>query len=102
MICTSFERIHRSNLVGMGVLPLCFKEGESADSLGLAGDEFFTVVGLDDTIEPLQDMEIVATGSDGRELRFTTTVRLDTPVEGEYYRNGGILQTVIRNMVRSG
>jgi aconitate hydratase len=101
VIAKSFERIHRSNLVGMGVLPLCFKDGEGADELGLDGSETFDIPGLDDGIQALQDLEIVARKSDGSEIRFQTTVRLDTPVEVEYYRNGGILQTVVRNLATS-
>ncbi len=101
VIAKSYERIHRSNLVGMGVLPLCFKKGEGADELGLDGTETFDIPGLDDSIEALQDLEIVAHKSDGSEVRFQATVRLDTPVEVEYYRNGGILQTVVRNLATS-
>src|SRR5690625_3089833 len=100
VIATSYERIHRSNLVGMGVLPLTFKEGQSADSLGLDGTETFSILGLSDDIKPLQDLEVVATKSDGTEVRFQTVVRLDTAVDVEYYRNGGILQTVIRNLAK--
>ena len=101
VITTSFERIHRSNLVGMGVLPLCFKEGEAASSLGLDGTEHFSIPDLSDSVEPLQDIAVVARAEDGTETRFTATVRLDTPVEVEYYRNGGILQTVVRKMARA-
>ena len=97
VIATSFERIHRSNLVGMGVLPLTFKEGESADSLGLDGTESFDIPVSDD-VQPLQDLEISATKSDGSITKFTAEVRLDTPVEVDYYRNGGILHTVLRNL----
>jgi aconitate hydratase len=97
VIATSFERIHRSNLVGMGVLPLTFKEGESADMLGLDGTESFEIPVTDD-VQPLQDIEVTATKSDGSEIKFTASVRLDTPVEVEYYRNGGILHTVLRNL----
>ena len=97
VIATSFERIHRSNLVGMGVLPLTFKDGESADSLGLDGTESFDIPILDD-VKPLQEMEITATKQDGSTVVFSASVRLDTPVEVEYYRNGGILHTVLRNL----
>jgi len=97
VIATSFERIHRSNLVGMGVLPLTFKEGESADSLGLDGTESFDIP-VSDGVQPLQDLEISATKSDGSVTKFTAEVRLDTPVEVDYYRNGGILHTVLRNL----
>ena len=101
VITKSFERIHRSNLVGMGVLPLCFKDGEGADELGLDGSEHFDISGLSGDITPLQDLEVVARKADGSEVRFTTTVRLDTPVEVEYYNNGGILQTVVRKLSQS-
>lgn len=101
VITKSFERIHRSNLVGMGVLPLCFKDGEGAESLGLDGTETFSIPSLNDNVTPLQDIEVVATRTDGSELRFTAVLRLDTPVEINYYRNGGILHTVLRNMARS-
>ena len=81
----------------MGVLPLTFKEGESADMLGLDGTESFEIPVTDD-VQPLQDIEVTATKSDGSEIKFTASVRLDTPVEVEYYRNGGILHTVLRNL----
>lgn len=101
VIATSYERIHRSNLVGMGVLPLTFKDGESADSLGLDGTETFSIPSLSDDIKPLQELEVIAKAADGTEKRFQTVVRLDTAVDVEYYRNGGILQTVIRNLAKS-
>jgi aconitate hydratase len=101
VITKSFERIHRSNLVGMGVLPLCFKDGEDAQSLGLDGTETFDIPDLNDDIQPLQDLEVIATRSDGGQKSFTTTVRLDTPVEVEYYRNGGILHTVVRALAQA-
>ena len=101
VIAKSFERIHRSNLVGMGVLPLCFKDGEGADELGLDGTETFEIASLDDQVQPLQDIEVVATSSDGTVTTFTATVRLDTPVEVDYYRNGGILHTVVRSMAKA-
>jgi len=97
VIATSFERIHRSNLVGMGVLPLTFKEGETADMLGLDGTESFEIP-VTDHVQPLQDIEVTAKKSDGSEIKFTASIRLDTPVEVEYYRNGGILHTVLRNL----
>jgi aconitate hydratase len=100
VISKSFERIHRSNLVGMGVLPLCFRDGDGAEELGLDGTETFDIAVQDD-VKPLQDLEVSATRADGTEIRFTTTVRLDTPVEVDYYRNGGILQTVVRNLAQS-
>ncbi len=97
VIAESFERIHRSNLVGMGVLPLTFRKGESADSLGLDGTEAFDVA-IDDTVKARQDITVTATKADGTKTRFTTLCRIDTPVEVDYYRNGGILHTVLRKM----
>lgn len=97
VIATSFERIHRSNLVGMGVLPMTFSEGESHESLGLDGTESFTIP-VGDDVQPLQMIEVTATRSDGTSLTFNAQIRLDTPVEVEYYRNGGILHTVLRQL----
>ena len=97
VIATSFERIHRSNLVGMGVLPLTFKEGESADTLGLDGTESFDIPVMDD-VKALQELTVTANKSDGSTVVFTADVRLDTPVEVDYYRNGGILHTVLRKL----
>jgi len=99
VITKSFERIHRSNLVGMGVLPLCFKDGEGADELGLDGSESFDIP-VSDAVEPLQTLKVTATKADGSTVEFDTVVRLDTPVEVDYYKNGGILQTVLRNMAK--
>ena len=98
VIATSFERIHRSNLVGMGVLPLTFKSGQDANSLGLDGTESFDIPVTDD-VQALQELVVTATRSDGTTIDFTVDVRIDTPVEVEYYRNGGILHTVLRNLV---
>ncbi len=100
VIAESYERIHRSNLVGMGVLPLQFQPGDSWKSLGLTGREIYDIEGLGDDLQPLQTLTVRAHGDDGTEKTFQVTVRLDTPVEVEYYRNGGILHTVLRNMVR--
>lgn len=100
VIATSFERIHRSNLVGMGVLPLIFKDGESHESLGLNGHESFSIP-LSDEIKPLEWLTVVAVSPDGTTTTFEAQVRLDTPVEVEYYRNGGILHTVLREMARA-
>jgi len=97
VIAVSYERIHRSNLVGMGVLPLEFVSGQSADSLGLDGTETFDVA-IDDRIEPRQKVEVVATRTDGTKVPFETLCRIDTPVEVDYFRNGGILHTVLRRM----
>ncbi|MCE9589822.1 MAG: aconitate hydratase AcnA [Planctomycetes bacterium] len=99
VIAESFERIHRSNLVGMGVLPLCFKTGESAASLGLKGDETFDVA-VDDKVRPRQAIKVTATRPDGSKVSFDTLCRIDTPVEVDYYRNGGILHTVLRKMAK--
>jgi aconitate hydratase len=99
VIAASFERIHRSNLVGMGVLPLQFKPGETWESLGLTGEETFDFPGLNDNIKPGQSLEVVAKSADGTTKKFTTQVRIDTPVELDYYRNGGILQTVLRKLL---
>jgi aconitate hydratase len=101
VITKSFERIHRSNLVGMGVLPLCFKDGEGADELGFDGSESFDIP-ITDAVTPLQTLDVTATKADGSKVVFTTTVRLDTPVEIDYYRNGGILHTVLRNLAKKG
>ncbi len=102
VIAQSYERIHRSNLIGMGVLPLQFPEGESADSLGLDGTETFSVTG----VEAMNDgdvprtVSVVATAEDGSETSFDAVVRIDTPGEADYFRNGGILQYVLRSLVR--
>ena len=100
VVAESYERIHRSNLVGMGVLPLCYKDGDTAESLGLDGTEKFSFA-IDDSIEPRQDVTVTATKGDGSSVEFPTICRIDTPVEVEYYRNGGILHTVLREMARS-
>ena len=100
VLAESFERIHRSNLVGMGVLPLQFREGESAQALGLTGREKYTIH-LSDDIQPRQEVTVEAESDDGNKRTFSAVVRLDTPVEITYYRNGGILQTVLRQMLKS-
>ncbi|MEZ6132310.1 MAG: aconitate hydratase AcnA [Planctomycetaceae bacterium] len=100
VIATSFERIHRSNLVGMGVLPLQFRQGESRESLDLDGTEVFDIR-LDDSLEPRQAVEVTARKANGDEVHFVTTCRIDTPVEVDYYRNGGILHTVLRQLAKS-
>ncbi len=97
VIVESYERIHRSNLIGMGILPLQFAAGEDRNSLGLTGEEVYDIEGLDDDLQPGQVLEIVAKGDDG-EKRFKAICRIDTPVEINYYRNGGILHTVLRRM----
>jgi aconitate hydratase len=101
VIAQSFERIHRSNLVGMGVLPLEFMPGENPETLGLDGSEFFSTVGLNDDLKPGAIISVRAVKSNGSEITFQTVCRIDTPVEVEYYRNGGILQTVLRKYLRA-
>ncbi len=99
VIAESFERIHRSNLVGMGVLPLQFKEGEDAETLGLTGKEVYTIH-VDDSLRPAQDVKVDVAGEDGKTRTITLRCRLDSPIEVEYYRNGGILQTVQRRFLK--
>jgi aconitate hydratase len=99
VIAESFERIHRSNLVGMGVLPLQFKEGESWKSLGINGSETFAIPGLNDQLQPGQILTVRASRPDGSTFDFEVITRLDSTVDVEYYRNGGILQTVLRQML---
>ena len=97
VIVESFERIHRSNLVGMGVLPLQFKAGDTRETLGLKGDDTFTILGLG-SLEPRQDVEVEVTRADGSSFSFTAQCRIDTANEMEYYLNGGILQYVLRKL----
>lgn len=99
VIAESFERIHRSNLVGMGILPLQYVPGQSAELLGLDGTETYDVH-INDAILPKQNVTVTATRTDGSVLSFETVCRIDTPVEVDYYRNGGILQTVLRNFLK--
>lgn len=100
VIAESFERIHRSNLVGMGVLPCVFKPGESAESLGLTGRETYDILGIDDDIKPRQVLKVIATDENGSKKEFEVIARLDTPIDVDYYKNGGILQTVLRNLAK--
>ena len=100
VIAGSFERIHRSNLIGMGVLPLEFADGESAASLGLTGKEQVTIKGIE-SIKPRQTLEVAITREDGTSFTANTTVRIDTENELDYYRNGGILHYVLRNLARA-
>ena len=95
VLTESFERIHRSNLVGMGVLPLIFKDGQNAESLGLTGTETYAVEGLDLGV---REVTVIADDGEGTPTRFPCTVRVDTPKEWEYYQNGGILQYVLRQL----
>jgi aconitase A len=101
VIAESYERIHRSNLIGMGVLPLQFHGGSGADSLGLTGREVFDIEGLDGRLEPRMSVTVHARREDGSTLSFKAIARFDTPVEVEYFRNGGILQTVLRKLIAS-
>lgn len=98
VLAQSFERIHRSNLVGMGVLPLQFKEGDSAESLGLTGREVFDLEGVKEDMAPGCEITLIAKKEDGSTVTFAVKSRIDTKVEVEYYRNGGILQTVLRQL----
>jgi aconitate hydratase len=98
VIAESFERIHRSNLVGMGILPLQFPTGENAASLGLTGRESFDIAGIADGLRPHQELTVVARGDDGRETRFRVVSRLDGEIDVTYLRNGGVLQTVLRRL----
>lgn len=100
VLAESYERIHRSNLVGMGILPLQFQPGQSAEALCLTGFESYDILGLDDNLQPGADITVRATGSDGKVTEFKTLCRIDTPVEVNYYKNGGILNTVLRNLLK--
>jgi aconitate hydratase len=100
VIAESFERIHRSNLVGMGILPLRFLDGQNAESLGLDGSEVYDIEGLSDGMLPKSEVTVKATRADGSVVAFKTVAQLNTLVEVNYYRNGGILQTVLRNLVK--
>jgi len=103
VIAESFERIHRSNLVGMGILPLQFQPGESAASLGLSGRETYSIEGIAAGLQPRGELTVVAISDPadgGRERRFTVRCRLDGQIELDYYRNGGILPTVLRRLAR--
>jgi aconitate hydratase len=101
VIAESFERIHRSNLVGMGIAPLQFLNGEDAESLGLSGEEVYEIVGLRDVLAnfaPGKKVKVRAKGSDGTR-EFEAILRIDTPQEVQYYQNGGILQFVVRQLL---
>lgn len=99
VLAISYERIHRSNLVGMGVLPLELPEGQTWRALGLSGEEMYDIEGLDDHFEPYSMLTVIARCTDGSERRLECRARIDSPVELEYYRNGGILQTVLRKLL---
>jgi aconitate hydratase len=97
-VAESYERIHRSNLIGMGVLPLQHLAGESRESLGLTGRERYSIAGIEDDLAPGKRLKVVATADDGKETSFEVTCRIDTPVELDYYKHGGILQFVLRQL----
>ena len=98
VIAESYERIHRSNLIGMGILALQYKEGDNAESLGLTGEESFTI-DIDDNIKPGQDVNVTAKKADGTEVKFTVLCRIDTLNEVDYFKSGGILHYVLRQMI---
>jgi aconitate hydratase len=99
VIAQSFERIHRSNLVGMGVLPCQFKEGVNAASLGLDGTETYDLIGLEHGVNPQQDVTLVVHRANGETENVPVTLRIDTPVEIDYYQHGGILPYVLRQLL---
>jgi aconitate hydratase len=99
VIAKSYERIHRSNLVGMGVLPLQFKGNASAAALNLTGDETFEIGGIDENLKPQQDLTLTITRSDGSRQQVPLLLRIDTPIEVDYYRHGGILPYVLRELI---
>jgi aconitate hydratase len=101
IIAESFERIHRSNLVGMGILPLQYKDGQNAHALGLTGQELFDIVGISALERPRGELTVRARKPDGSVTEFAVIARLDMPIEIEYYRNGGILPTVLRQLMRA-
>ena len=101
VLAESYERIHRANLVGMGVLPLQYMPGQTRESLGLDGEETFSIDGLGDDLKPAAELHVVAVSLSGETRRFAVRCRVDTPVEVEYYRNGGILPTVLRRLASS-
>ena len=100
VIAESFERIHRSNLVGMGIVPLQFQDGDNFENLRLDGSEHYDFFALEDKISPNSEIEVLAKKEDGSEVRFKTLLRIDTQIEAEYYYNGGLLPFVLRKMVR--
>jgi aconitate hydratase len=99
VVAASFERIHRSNLVGMGVLPLQFPEGTTAQSLGLDGSEIFSISGLSDSIKPGQQVTLEIESNNREKRALPVKLRIDTPIEIDYYRHGGILQFVLRQLL---
>ena len=101
VIAESYERIHRSNLVGMGVLPLEYKEGDTAEKLDISGKENFTIIGIEDDLKPLKEVQVIVENKRGEKKTFNAIARLDSQIEIEYYRNGGILQYVLRQFLRN-
>lgn len=99
ILAESYERIHRSNLVGMGVLPLQYTDGDTAETLGLTGNETFTITGISVDIKPLKKLQVIAKKENGQEIKFKAIARLDSNIEIEYYRHGGILQYVLRQFL---
>jgi aconitate hydratase len=99
VIAKSYERIHRSNLVGMGVLPLQFKGADSAASLKLCGDETFDIGGIDENLKPQQDVTLTIKRKNGSIQQVSLLLRIDTPIEVDYYRHGGILSYVLRELI---
>jgi aconitate hydratase len=100
VIAESFERIHRSNLVGMGVLPMEFTDGQTRQSLGLTGFERYTILGMSNEMTARATLTVLTKGADGAEKRFSVRSRIDTPEELHYYRNGGILPYVLRQLAK--
>lgn len=100
-IAESFERIHRSNLVGMGILPLQFKQGENKESLKLTGKEVYDIEGIEGELKPRQEVTVKVTREDGSTFTFQTIARLDSPIDVTYYQNGGILLAVLRRLMKA-
>ena len=100
VVAESYERIHRNNLVGRGVMPLQFKHGESAESLGLTGKETYEIIGISEGISPGQNIQVQAVREDGTRLAFDSTLRIDNQVEVDYYKQGGVLHTVLRRLLK--
>ncbi|HZW78700.1 MAG TPA: aconitate hydratase [Flavobacteriaceae bacterium] len=101
VLAESYERIHRSNLIMMGVLPLEYKSGESAETFGLTGKETFNITGIEDNLKPHKELTVTATGENGKEISFKVIARLDSPIEVAYYQNEGILQYVLREFLKN-
>lgn len=100
VIAESYERIHRSNLVGLGILPLQYQDGQNADNLGIKGNEKFSITGISDGLHPMKTLQIIAENDSGNSLQFNVICRLDSEIEAEYYKNGGILHYVLRQFLK--